>query len=54
MQRTREIGIRVALGATARQVILPVVREGLALAIGGVTLGVAGSLAATRLLNVSL
>ena len=54
VQRTREIGIRVALGATARQVILPVVREGLALAIGGVTLGVAGSLAATRLLETFL
>src|SRR6185295_15477170 len=49
-QRTREIGIRVALGAQARQVVMPMIREGLVLAAGGVGLGVVGALAATRLL----
>jgi len=48
-QRTREIGIRVALGARPRQVIIPIVREGMALASIGVALGLAGSFAATRL-----
>jgi predicted permease len=49
-QRTREIGIRVALGAQARQVVMPLVLEGMTLAITGIALGVAGSFAATRLL----
>ena len=49
-QRTREIGIRVALGAQSRQVMAPVLREGLTLALTGIAIGIAGSLAATRLL----
>ncbi len=49
-QRRREIGIRVALGARPQQVILPIIREGMTLAAGGVALGVAGSFVATRLL----
>jgi putative ABC transport system permease protein len=49
-QRTREIGIRVALGAQARQVVMPLVLEGMTLAMTGIVLGVAGSFAATRLL----
>jgi putative ABC transport system permease protein len=48
--RTREIGIRVALGAQPRQVLLPVLREGLLLTAGGIAIGAIGSLAATRLL----
>jgi putative ABC transport system permease protein len=50
-QRTREIGIRVALGAQRRQVMLPVLREGMTLAIAGVAVGIAGSLAATQVLG---
>jgi putative ABC transport system permease protein len=49
-QRTREIGIRVALGARPGQVMLPVVREGLVLGAAGVVLGLIGAAAATRLL----
>jgi putative ABC transport system permease protein len=50
-QRTREIGIRVALGAQPRQVVLPVVREGLILAVIGIAIGLGGAMAATRLLR---
>ncbi len=52
--RVREIGIRVALGATARQVVAPIVREGLALAGLGVAIGLAASLAVTRVLSAFL
>jgi putative ABC transport system permease protein len=53
-QRTREIGIRVALGARPRQVTGPLVREGLRLALFGVGIGLVGALAATRLLATFL
>ena len=53
-QRTREIGIRVALGARADQVIWPIVREGMMLAVIGVGLGLAGALAATKILAAFL
>ena len=53
-QRTREIGIRVALGARPAQVIAPIVREGMTLAIVGVALGLAASLAATRIIATFL
>ena len=54
IQRTREIGIRVALGAQPAQVVMPVVREGLTLALGGIALGVAGSFVVTRVLTTFL
>ena len=50
-QRTREIGIRMALGAQARQVMLPVLREGLILALAGIAIGLAGSVATSRVLK---
>jgi predicted permease len=53
-QRTKEIGIRVALGARPRQVLLPVVREGLVLGLVGIGLGLAGALAVTRVLSAFL
>ncbi|HEX5436951.1 MAG TPA: ABC transporter permease [Gemmatimonadaceae bacterium] len=49
-QRTAEIGIRMALGATRRDVLRLVVREGMRLAGAGIILGLAGSVVATRLL----
>jgi predicted permease len=49
-QRTREIGIRVALGAQPRQVMAPVLLEGVWLALTGIAIGAAGALAAARLL----
>ncbi len=50
-QRTREIGIRMALGANPSQVLGGVLREGMLLAAIGVAIGIAGALAATRLLE---
>jgi len=49
--RTRELGIRIALGATGRQVSRLVLRQGVALALGGVVLGGAGAYWLTRLLG---
>ena len=48
-QRTREIGVRVSLGASAGEVRRMVIRQGLILAGVGVALGLAGALATTRL-----
>jgi putative ABC transport system permease protein len=53
-QRTREIGIRVALGAETRDVLRLVLRQGLTLALLGVALGVAAALALTRLMKTML
>jgi ABC-type lipoprotein release transport system permease subunit len=49
-QRTHEIGVRRALGATSGSVTGRVLREGAALAVTGVALGLAGALAAGRTL----
>jgi predicted permease len=50
-RRTREIGVRVALGAGPRQVIRLVLGEGFRVVIVGIVLGVAGAVAAARFLQ---
>jgi putative ABC transport system permease protein len=50
-ERTRELGIRLALGATARQVLKDVVMPGVILAGVGVAIGTLAALAAVRLLR---
>ncbi|HEY7820781.1 MAG TPA: ABC transporter permease, partial [Vicinamibacteria bacterium] len=47
-QRQREMGIRSALGASPRDILVLVLREGLALALIGCALGVAGALLLSR------
>jgi len=49
-QRTRELGIRIALGAPRRAVMKEVVAYGMRLALLGVTIGLASSFALTRIL----
>ncbi len=53
-QRTQELGIRLALGATQANVLRLVVRQGLKLALGGVALGLVASFALTRLMQTLL
>ena len=50
-QRTREIGIRMALGASRSDVLRLIVRQGMAPAALGVLIGIVASLGATRLLE---
>jgi putative ABC transport system permease protein len=53
-QRHRELGIRMALGARAADVVAAVVLEGLGLTAAGLVLGLAGAVALTRLLESQL
>jgi putative ABC transport system permease protein len=53
-QRTREIGLRMALGAAAGQVRSQILREGLTLAAAGLALGVAGAYALGRAMQSTL
>jgi putative ABC transport system permease protein len=50
-QRTREIGIRAALGASRGDVMRLILRHAMGLAVLGLLLGVAGSFGLTRLLQ---
>jgi len=51
VQRTHEIGVRLALGAQSGQIILMVMKQGLSLTLLGLTLGLAGAVTLTRLLE---
>jgi predicted permease len=53
-QRTREIGVRMALGASARSVRRLVTRQALVLAIGGIALGLVSAIAAASLMRTML
>jgi putative ABC transport system permease protein len=53
-QRTHELGIRAALGASQGGLLALVIRHGMTLAFSGLALGVLGSLALTRLLSTLL
>ena len=51
-QRTHEIGIRMALGADRRKVLMMVMREGMTLTITGIVIGLAGAYALTKYLEI--
>jgi putative ABC transport system permease protein len=53
-ERTRELGIRAALGASQRGLVTLVIRQGMTLTLLGAGLGVLGALAATRVLTTML
>jgi len=53
-QHTREMGIRMALGAQRRDVLKLVIRQGMVLAVVGIVIGLVASLALTRLTRTLL
>lgn len=50
-RRTREIGIRVSLGASRTDVLMLVLRQGMILALSGLAVGIAGALLIARLMT---
>ncbi len=53
-QRTREFGIRVALGAGSRELVTMVVKQGLRMAVVGLAVGAPGAFAVTRVMTALL
>jgi putative ABC transport system permease protein len=50
-QRTKEIGIRIAIGAKHREVLALILAAGMKMSFGGVIIGILGSFAITRLIR---
>jgi len=50
-QHTNEIGVRLALGATPRNILLMIVKRGMGLTLLGISIGLAASFALTRLMT---
>ncbi len=53
-RRTREIGIRMAVGAAPRAILAMVLQRGVALTVAGITVGLIASLVASRLLEAAI
>jgi putative ABC transport system permease protein len=53
-ERAREIGVRAALGATRKDILSLVLRQGMTMTVIGTVLGLCGALAASRALNAML
>jgi predicted permease len=54
VERTREIGVRAALGASRQDIVAMILRQGIAMTGLGILIGVAGAAAATRMLETLL
>ena len=54
VQRTRELGVRIALGASPKSIVLLVMRSGLAVVVVGGVVGLGGAIAATRIIRSML
>jgi ABC-type antimicrobial peptide transport system permease subunit len=52
--RLQEFGVRMALGASRAQILAQVIAQGLRLVVVGLAIGIAGSLAATKVLSAYL
>jgi ABC-type antimicrobial peptide transport system permease subunit len=53
-QRSRELGVRIALGAARSDVLRLVLRQGMSLALTGIVIGVGAAFALTRLIESQL
>src|SRR6185437_324373 len=53
-QRTHELGVRIAIGAQRRDVLLLVLRETMPLVVGGVAIGIAAGFGLTRVMRAML